>query len=104
VRPLVERFTMNDGRRIYLLAEGRLVNLSAAEGHPPAVMDMSFSNQALAVEHLIKHGAAMEPRVHPVPPQIDDAIARLKLDSLRVNIDELTEAQKSYLTSWDRAL
>jgi adenosylhomocysteinase len=104
VRPLVERFTMNDGRRIYLLAEGRLVNLSAAEGHPPAVMDMSFANQALAVEHLVKHGAGMEPRVHPVPPQIDEAIARLKLDSLGVNIDELTEAQKNYLTSWDRAL
>jgi adenosylhomocysteinase len=104
VRPLVERFTMSDGRRIYLLAEGRLVNLSAAEGHPPAVMDMSFANQALAVEHLIKHGAGMEPRVHQVPPQIDEAIARLKLDSLRVKIDELTDAQKSYLTSWDRAL
>jgi adenosylhomocysteinase len=104
VRPLVERFTMNDGRRIYLLAEGRLVNLSAAEGHPPAVMDMSFANQALAVEHLLKHGAGMEPRVHPVPPQIDEAIARLKLDSLGVTIDELTAAQKNYLTSWDRAL
>lgn len=101
VRPLVERFTMADGRRIYLLAEGRLVNLSAAEGHPPAVMDMSFANQALAVEHLIKHGAELAPRVYPVPAAIDDQIARLKLESLRVKIDELTDAQKNYLTSWE---
>ncbi|MBJ7459643.1 MAG: adenosylhomocysteinase [Thermoleophilaceae bacterium] len=101
VRPLVERYTMSDERRIYLLAEGRLVNLSAAEGHPPAVMDMSFANQALSVEHLVKNGAGLEPRIYPVPPAIDQTIARLKLESLRVTIDELTEAQKSYLTSWD---
>lgn len=101
VRPLVERYTMEDGRRIYLLAEGRLVNLSAAEGHPPAVMDMSFANQALSVEHLVKHGGELEPRIYPVPPAIDTAIARLKLESLSVTIDELTEAQKNYLTSWD---
>lgn len=102
VRPLVESFTLSGGRRIYLLAEGRLVNLSAAEGHPPAVMDMSFANQALAVEHLIKHGSELAPRVYPVPAAIDDQIARLKLESLRVKIDELTEAQKNYLTSWER--
>ncbi len=102
VRPLVERFTTRDGRRIYLLADGRLVNLSAAEGHPAAVMDMSFANQALAVEHLVKHGAQLEKRVHEVPPAIDTEIARLKLESLKVNIDELTEAQRNYLTSWDQ--
>ncbi|MGH2960453.1 MAG: adenosylhomocysteinase, partial [Solirubrobacterales bacterium] len=102
VRPLVERFTMEDGRRIYLLAEGRLVNLSAAEGHPAAVMDMSFANQALSVEHLVKNGADLAPRIYPVPPAIDKTIARLKLESLRVTIDELTPAQKNYLTSWDQ--
>jgi adenosylhomocysteinase len=102
VRPLVERFTTNDGRRIYLLAEGRLVNLSAAEGHPAAVMDMSFANQALAVEHLVKHGAGLEKRVYNVPPEIDAEIARLKLESLRVQIDSLTDVQKKYLTSWDQ--
>ena len=102
VRPLVERFTMNDGRRIYLLADGRLVNLSAAEGHPAAVMDMSFANQALAVEHLAKHGLGLEKRVHDVPAAIDHEIARLKLESLGVRIDELTPAQHKYLTSWDQ--
>jgi adenosylhomocysteinase len=102
VRPLIERFTMNDGRRIYLLADGRLVNLSAAEGHPAAVMDISFSTQALAVEHLVKHGAGLEDRVYAVPPEIDAAIARLKLESLKVSIDELTDAQRKYLTSWDQ--
>ncbi len=102
VRPLVERFTMSDGRRIHLLADGRLVNLSAAEGHPAAVMDISFASQALAVEHLVKHGAEMEHRVHGVPRAIDAAIASLKLESLRVRIDELSEAQRNYLTSWDQ--
>lgn len=101
VRPLVERFTMADGRRIHLLAEGRLVNLAAAEGHPPAVMDMSFATQALAVEHLIKNAGELPPQVHVVPEAVDDAIARLKLESLRVTIDQLTDAQKHYLTSWE---
>lgn len=100
VRPLVERYTMNDGRRIHLLADGRLVNLSAAEGHPAAVMDISFAAQALAVEHLVKFGVGMEHRVHPVPAAIDAAIASLKLESLRVRIDELSDAQRNYLTSW----
>jgi adenosylhomocysteinase len=100
-RPLVERFTLAGGRRVYLLADGRLVNLAAAEGHPPAVMDMNFANQALAVEHLVANGASIEPGVHPVPGAIDDAIARLKLESLRVRIDTLTDEQRSYLTSWD---
>lgn len=102
VRPLVERFTTKDGRRIYLLADGRLVNLSAAEGHPAAVMDMSFANQALAVEHLVKNGQALERRVHEVPPEIDAEIARLKLDSLKVRIDELSDVQRKYLTSWEQ--
>ncbi|MFT4050347.1 MAG: adenosylhomocysteinase [Solirubrobacterales bacterium] len=101
VRPLVERFTMADGRRIHLLAEGRLVNLAAAEGHPPAVMDMSFATQALAVEHLTAHAGELPAQVHAVPAAIDDAIARLKLESLRVTIDRLTDAQKNYLTSWE---
>lgn len=103
VRPLVERFTMNDGRRIYLLADGRLVNLSAAEGHPAAVMDISFATQALAVEHLVKHGAGLENLVYAVPPEIDAATARLKLESLKVTIDELTDEQRNYLTSWDQS-
>lgn len=102
VRPLVERFTTADGRRIYLLAEGRLVNLSAAEGHPAAVMDMSFANQALAVEHIVKNGPSLDNRVHEVPPAIDMEIARLKLESLGVTIDGLTEAQRNYLTSWEQ--
>lgn len=102
VRPLVERFTTKDGRRIYLLADGRLVNLSAAEGHPAAVMDMSFANQALAVEHLVKNGQTLERRVHEVPSEIDAEIARLKLDSLKVRIDELSDAQRKYLTSWEQ--
>jgi adenosylhomocysteinase len=100
-RPLVERFTLDGGRRVYLLADGRLVNLAAAEGHPPAVMDMNFANQALAVEHLVANGGSMAPAVHPVPPAIDDAIAKLKLESLRVKIDTLTDEQRNYLTSWD---
>ncbi len=103
VRPLVERFTLSGDRRVYLLADGRLVNLAAGEGHPPAVMDMSFANQALAVEHLARHGKAMARQVHAVPPEIDDAIARLKLESLRVEIDTLTAEQQQYLTSWDQS-
>lgn len=102
VRPLVERFTLSGGRRVYLLAEGRLVNLAAAEGHPPAVMDISFANQALAVEHLVRHGAELTAAVHTVPQEIDERIARIKLESLRVEIDELTEAQRHYLTSWEQ--
>lgn len=102
VRPLIERFTMPDGRRLHLLAEGRLVNLAAAEGHPSAVMDISFAGQALAVEHLARYGAELAPQVHPVPDGVDEAIARLKLESLRVTIDELTEHQRNYLTSWER--
>ncbi|HEY0345327.1 MAG TPA: adenosylhomocysteinase [Solirubrobacteraceae bacterium] len=99
VLPLVEQFEVGD-RRLNLLAQGRVVNLAAAEGHPAAVMDMSFANQALCVEHLAREGASLPPRVLPVPPEIDREVARLKLASLGVRIDELTPAQREYLTSW----
>jgi adenosylhomocysteinase len=99
VLALVEQFEVGP-RRLNLLAQGRVVNLAAAEGHPAAVMDMSFANQALCVEHLARHGASLEPRVLPVPPDIDREVARLKLASLDVQIDELTAAQREYLTSW----
>ncbi|HEV2784887.1 MAG TPA: adenosylhomocysteinase [Solirubrobacteraceae bacterium] len=99
VLPLVEQFAIGP-RRLNLLAQGRVVNLAAAEGHPAAVMDMSFASQALCVEHLAREGAALEPRVLPVPLAIDREVARLKLASLGVRIDELTQAQREYLTSW----
>ncbi len=100
VRVFVDEFTLRDGRRIYVLGEGRLINLAAAEGHPAAVMDMSFANQALAVEYLVKQGRTLERRVYVVPREIDLEIARLKLASLGVEIDELTGEQRSYLASW----
>jgi adenosylhomocysteinase len=100
-RANVEEFTLADGRRIYLLAEGRLVNLAAAEGHPAAVMDMSFANQALAAEFLVANAGGLERRVYDVPSDIDREIARLKLATLGVEIDQLTEEQQRYLASWD---
>jgi adenosylhomocysteinase len=100
VLPLVEQFEIGPQRRLNLLAQGRVVNLAAAEGHPAAAMDMSFANQALCVEHLARHGATLGPRVLPVPPEIDREVARLKLASLGIEIDELTAAQREYLTSW----
>jgi adenosylhomocysteinase len=100
-REFVEEFTLADGKRLYLLADGRLVNLSAAEGHPAAVMDMSFANQALAAEYAIAHGGELERRVYPVPAEIDGEIARLKLETMGVEIDELTDEQARYLASWD---
>lgn len=100
VREHVEEFAMADGRRLYLLAEGRLLNLAAAEGHPAAVMDMSFANQALSVAHLVAHAGRLEPAVHPVPAVIDEAVARLKLEATGACIDTLTEAQRLYLESW----
>jgi adenosylhomocysteinase len=100
-RPLVEEFRLDDGRRIYLVAEGRLVNLSAAEGHPASVMDMSFANQALSAEFIAEHGAELERKVYVVPDEIDREIARLKLETMGVEIDELTEEQARYLASWD---
>jgi adenosylhomocysteinase len=100
-RPLVEEFVVEGGKRIYLLADGRLVNLSAAEGHPAAVMDMSFANQALASEYMAK-APALEKRVYPVPREIDTEIARLKLQTMGILIDTLTEEQVRYLASWDQ--
>jgi adenosylhomocysteinase len=100
VRPLVEEFTLTDGRHIFLLADGRLVNLSCAEGHPASVMDMSFANQALSAEYMVKNAASLEAGVYPVPADIDADIARLKLASMGVKIDVLTEEQCRYLASW----
>ena len=99
-RPNVEEFAVGD-RRLYLVAEGRLVNLSAAEGHPAAVMDMSFANQALAAEFLVTRGEGLEPRVYDVPEDIDREIARLKLETMGIEIDRLTEEQARYLASWE---
>ncbi len=100
-RQFVEEFTYADGRRVFLLAEGRLVNISAAEGHPAIVMDMSFANQALATEYAIQNAASLERKVYPVPREIDEEIARLKLLTMGVTIDQLTEEQAKYLASWD---
>jgi adenosylhomocysteinase len=100
-RPFTEEFTLADGRRIYLLADGRLVNISAAEGHPAIVMDMSFANQALSTEYAVHHAATLEKKVYPVPREIDEEIARLKLATMGVSIDTLTEEQAKYLASWD---
>ncbi|MDH4140727.1 MAG: adenosylhomocysteinase [Coriobacteriia bacterium] len=100
VKPLVEEFALKDGRKIYLLADGRLVNLACAEGHPANVMDMSFANQALSAEYLVANAAALEPGVYPVPEEIDHAIAALKLETMGVHIDELTDEQRKYLASW----
>ncbi|HAL29686.1 MAG TPA: adenosylhomocysteinase [Coriobacteriia bacterium] len=100
VRPLVEEFVMADGRTIYLLADGRLVNLACAEGHPASVMDMSFANQALCAEFMVNQAADLEPGVYEVPEEIDAAIAELKLASMGVKIDTLTEEQERYLSSW----
>ncbi|MDR1776135.1 MAG: adenosylhomocysteinase [Actinomycetes bacterium] len=101
VKPMVEEFTFADGRRCYLLAEGRLVNLSAAEGHPAEVMDMSFANQALAAEWMLEHASELQPGVIDMPRAIDDDIARLKLECMGVEIDTLTPEQVAYLNSWD---
>jgi adenosylhomocysteinase len=99
VRPQVEEIEMEDGRRLYLLAQGRVVNLAAAEGHPAAVMDVIFACQALAAETLVRGG--LEPGVQPLPEAIDREVARLKLDSMGIELDELTPEQREYLSSWD---
>jgi adenosylhomocysteinase len=101
VREFVDEYTYPDGHRVYLLGEGRLINLAAAEGHPAAVMDMSFANQALAAEYMLRHGQELERTVYAVPEPIDREIARLKLESLGVQIDTLTAEQAKYLESWD---
>jgi adenosylhomocysteinase len=100
IRANLDEYVLKDDRRLYLLAEGRLVNLAAAEGHPSEVMDMSFANQALSAEYLAKT-EKMKPKVHPVPKEIDEEIARLKLTAMGIQIDKLTEGQKKYLTAWE---
>jgi adenosylhomocysteinase len=100
VRPFVEEYTLKDGRRIFILGEGRLINLAAAEGHPASVMDMSFANQALSLEYLVKNAGKMEKRVYSVPDTIDKEIARLKLSAMSISIDDLTSEQVHYLNSW----
>jgi adenosylhomocysteinase len=101
VRPFVQEYKMGDGRRLHVLGEGRLINLAAAEGHPAAVMDMSFANQALSVEYMARNHSTMEKRVYDVPLDIDAEVARLKLAAMGVDIDTLTEEQVKYLTSWE---
>ena len=102
IRDFVEEFQLNKGRRIYLLGEGRLINLASAEGHPSSVMDMSFANQALSAEYIVKQHQTLTKRVYPVPPEIDQEIARMKLQSMGVKIDQLTDEQKKYLASWEK--
>jgi adenosylhomocysteinase len=101
VRPFVDEYVLPDGRHIYLLAEGRLVNLSAAEGHPSAVMDMSFANQSLCAEYMLQHAEELERTVYNVPQEIDEHIAKLKLESMGIKIDVLTPEQEKYLASWE---
>ena len=100
VRPFVEEFSMKDGRKIYLLGEGRLINLAAAEGHPASVMDMSFANQALASEYMVKNASQLKAQVYSVPEAIDRQIAKLKLESMGIQVDKLTPDQEQYLASW----
>jgi adenosylhomocysteinase len=100
VRPMIDQYLLPDGRRLNLLAEGRLVNLAAAEGHPSSVMDMSFANQALSAEYMIRNADSLQNQVYEVPEEIDAEIARLKLDAMGINIDVLTEEQIKYLNSW----
>ena len=101
VRPSVQEYKLDDGRRLHVLAEGRLINLAAAEGHPAAVMDMSFANQALCAEYIAQNAGKLERRVYDVPDDIDAEVARLKLHAMGVNIDTLTAEQKHYLSSWE---
>jgi adenosylhomocysteinase len=100
LRPFVSEYRLRDGRSVVVLADGRLVNLSAAEGHPPAVMDMSFANQALSVEYLLGKGKELAPQVYPVPRELDEQIARAKLEAMRMKIDSMTEEQRLYSNSW----
>jgi adenosylhomocysteinase len=100
IRPSVEEFRLRDGRHLFLLAEGRLINLAAAEGHPASVMDMSFANQALSAEYLVLQEQRLPVAVHPVPREIDQEVARLKLAAMKITIDTLTEEQERYLASW----
>ena len=101
VRPSVEEFTIADGRKLYLLGEGRLINLAAAEGHPSSVMDMSFANQALSAEYMLTHSNELDNQVYSVPEEIDRQIATIKLDAIGIEIDKLTAEQEKYLNSWE---
>ncbi len=101
IRPFVDEYTLKDGRHIYLLGEGRLINLAAAEGHPASVMDMSFANQALCLEYMVKSRGKLEAKVYGVPDEVDKQVARLKLESMGVKIDKLTPEQEKYLASWE---
>jgi adenosylhomocysteinase len=101
VRPFVQQFVMKDGRKINLLGEGRLINLASAEGHPASVMDMSFANQALAAEYMVKNAMTLEKRVYSVPAEVDAEIARIKLAAMGIKIDQLTPEQIKYLNSWE---
>jgi len=101
IRDFVDEYLLAGGRRLYLLGEGRLINLAAAEGHPASVMDMSFANQALCLEYLVKNDGKLETSVHSVPEDIDREVARLKLTAMGVVIDVLTEEQRKYLASWE---
>jgi adenosylhomocysteinase len=101
IRPFIDEYTLGDGRHLYLLGEGRLINLAAAEGHPASVMDMSFANQALCLEYIVKNREQLEPKVYPVPEEVDKQVARLKVQSMGIDIDTLTPEQEKYLTSWE---
>jgi adenosylhomocysteinase len=100
IRPLVKEHVIENGRRINVLGDGRLINLAAAEGHPSSVMDMSFANQSLSIEYMVKNKIKLENNVYPVPEEIDKAIAKEKLTSMKIKIDTLTPEQKKYLASW----
>jgi adenosylhomocysteinase len=100
IRDFVDEYTLKNGRKIFLLGEGRLINLAAAEGHPAVVMDMSFANQALSAKYLCQHGEKLQKTVYPVPSAIDEEIARMKLKSMGIRIDKLTKEQKAYLSAW----
>jgi len=100
IRPFVKEYNLRDGRSLYLLGDGRLINLAAAEGHPASVMDMSFANQAMCLEYIVKNQGTLETKVYPVPEAIDKEVARLKLNSMGTEIDRLTPEQEKYLASW----
>jgi adenosylhomocysteinase len=101
IRNSVEEYTLADKRKIYLLGEGRLINLAAAEGHPASVMDMSFANQALCAEYMVKKGKELKPQVYTVPEEVDNEVGRLKLQAMGITIDTLTAQQRKYLESWE---
>ena len=101
IRDFVDEYTYADGRQVHLLAEGRLINLSAAEGHPASVMDMSFANQTLGSEYMLAHAKEMQPRVYTLPTELDKEIARLKLHAMGIRIDSLSSEQDKYLNSWE---